>query len=292
MSEKSPKIAIQIVTYNAPGELETCLDSLSWVSSRSDVSVFIYDNNSRDSKTRDILRSTSFKVTLGDQNQGFSRSHNFLCDITTKDHHYIMILNPDTTLSEESFNKLLTFLIKNSEYSCVAPQILNGDEIELSCFREVTPLMFCQDIIRSTLGMGEHLVYTPASEMEVFGVSGAAVLYRVNAISKLQLFDPNFFMYLEDYDQALRFNNHELKYYYLPEAQVTHTKNASTSGEPTIRGKMMRIQSLNYLVSKHYPGIKAKIVKTFLIAAVFLSLRHGSKYRAEVIENIKLLVRR
>lgn len=65
----------------------------------------------------------------------------------------------------------------------------------------------------------------------VFGISGASILYRMNAVKDIadadgNLIDPNFFMYKEDIDVAYRFLWSGWKNYYISNAIGYHVRTA------------------------------------------------------------------
>ncbi|MGI1662017.1 glycosyltransferase family 2 protein [Palleronia sp. KMU-117] len=80
-------------------------------------------------------------------------------------------------------------------------------------------------------------------------VSGAAVMFRFDALRKVGFFDPTFFLYYEEVELMLRLARGGWKTLYVPEAVVTHFEGVATG-----RGKRGRSRQPDYLYRswRHY----------------------------------------
>ena len=103
------KLSVIIVNYNVKYFLEQCLLSVQKASKNIAVEVFVVDNNSVDGSC-DMVREKFPEVKLIENkiNTGFSRANNQA--IQQSSGEYVLLLNPDTVVEEDTFNKVVSFM--------------------------------------------------------------------------------------------------------------------------------------------------------------------------------------
>ena len=108
-------LSIIIVNYNVKYFLEQCLYSVQLSSKKIKTEVFIVDNNSVDG-SREMIESKfpKYKLIKNKKNVGFSRANNQA--IKKAKGKYILLLNPDTLLEEDTLNKCILFMRKKKKY--------------------------------------------------------------------------------------------------------------------------------------------------------------------------------
>jgi GT2 family glycosyltransferase len=99
------------------------------------------------------------------------------------------------------------------------------------------------------LGIG--LPDRPLGNIEIFGVSGAASLYRRSALDMVGLFDEDFFAYLEDVDLAWRLKYAGWRSYLVGSVVVYHAHSKSAKGRQF--KTHMAIRNANYVLIKDLP---------------------------------------
>jgi GT2 family glycosyltransferase len=234
-----PEISIVIVNYFSWDLILNCLKKLksSSNSSRQAISyeVIIVDNGSSEQIVELArLNQLEIKHIKSERNLGFSKATNI--GIQSSNSSYILLLNPDTEISNHTLNLLHSFMEKNRNVAVVGPKLIKADgNIDMAChrnfprFRDLWYVMF-----------GFHLVFPKSKEFARFNmsyvdfqeptlvdiVSGACMLVRRSATSQVGLLDEDFYLYGEDLDWCYRFGQQGWKVYYLPEAVAVHYKSA------------------------------------------------------------------
>ncbi len=230
------KLSVVIVSYNVRYYLEQCLRSLFRSSIDGEMEVFVVDNASQDDSLA-YLRPRFPQVTYiqNAENVGFSRANNQA--IRQARGEYVLLLNPDTILCEETLSTCLSFMDSHPEAGAtgVAMYSHNGRFAWESRRGLPTPwTAFCRMSGLGTLFPHSHMFgryymrYISRLEVgEIEVVSGAFFLVRHEALRQVGLLDEDFFMYGEDIDLSFRLLKAGWKNYYLP-TPILHYKGEST----------------------------------------------------------------
>lgn len=125
MSPFSPLVSIVIVTYNNGRDIKNCLNSIL---SQNEIpfEIILIDNNSSD-KTVQIVQKEfpGVKLIVNSTNLGYAQANNQ--GISQSQGKYILLLNPDTQLADNTLAKMVQFMELNPQYSALAPKLLNPD---------------------------------------------------------------------------------------------------------------------------------------------------------------------
>src|SRR5210317_2516135 len=105
-------LSIVIVNYNVKYFLEQCLHSVLKASKKISSEIFVVDNNSVDGSAQ-LIREKFPQIHFIENkiNVGFSRANNQAIKISRG--KYVLLLNPDTIVEEDTFYKVLDFMDKN-----------------------------------------------------------------------------------------------------------------------------------------------------------------------------------
>ena len=115
-----PLISILIVVYNVDEYLDILLNSINSQSYHNIEVIFVY-NGSKNSK--DFVPSLKFNHQLFvTPNNGFAEAVNFAYEKSNGD--FILLLNPDTILKDDTVEKLYTIINQDTQISAVTPKIL------------------------------------------------------------------------------------------------------------------------------------------------------------------------
>ena len=114
-------LSVIIVSYNVRFFLEQCILSVYAASERHKIEIIVIDNNSEDC-TCEVIKSKFPLVKLVENqiNIGFSKANNQGVKLAKGD--YVLILNPDTIVSEDTFSKILRLPPKTSAIACCPRQ--------------------------------------------------------------------------------------------------------------------------------------------------------------------------
>ncbi len=234
--QRRVKLSVVIVSYNVRYYLEQCLRSLYRSTIDGEMEVFVVDNASQDDSLA-YLRPLFPQVRYiqNTENVGFSRANNQA--IRQAQGEYVLLLNPDTILCEETLSTCLSFLDTHPDAGAtgVAMYSHNGRFAWESRRGLPTPwTAFCRMSGLGTLFPHSHtfgryyMRYISRLEVgEIEVVSGAFFMVRHEALRQVGLLDEDFFMYGEDIDLSYRLLKGGWKNYYLP-TPILHYKGEST----------------------------------------------------------------
>ncbi|MDP3830600.1 MAG: glycosyltransferase, partial [Ignavibacteriaceae bacterium] len=118
------KLSIVIVNYNSKKVLEDCLNSITKSHFLFDYQVLIIDNASTE-KINDLeAKYNNFSFILNNKNVGFAAANNI--GIRLAKGKYILLLNPDTIVNQESFEPMIEYLESHEDVGVVGPKIFNA----------------------------------------------------------------------------------------------------------------------------------------------------------------------
>ena len=120
------KLSIIIVNYNVKYFLEQCLSSVKISSKKIKTEVFVIDNNSIDGSSKMVQEKfPNFYLIKNKKNIGFSKANNQ--GIKKAKGKYILLLNPDTILEEDTLKKCLNFMNKNKNAGSLGVKMIDGN---------------------------------------------------------------------------------------------------------------------------------------------------------------------
>ncbi|MCB0402284.1 MAG: glycosyltransferase family 2 protein [Flavobacteriales bacterium] len=271
------KLSIIIVNYNVRFFLEQCLLSVFKAVQHLDAEVFVVDNTSTDNSV-DMVRKKFPQVRLiaNTENVGFSRANNQAIRIAKGE--YILLLNPDTVVEEDAFEKCIEFMDANPDAGGLGVKMIDGNGIFLPESKRGLPTpavsfykIFGLSILfpKSKRFSKYHLGYLKENEInEIEVLSGAYMWMRKSVLDEVGYLDESFFMYGEDIDLSYRITQAGYKNYYFPNTRIIHYK-----GESTKKG------SINYvfvfynamiIFSKKHFAKNAKTFSFFINIAIYL----------------------
>ena len=119
------KLSVIIVNYNVKHFLEQCLLSVEKAIMGIDAEVFVVDNNSVDGSV-EMLKDKFKDIILIEnrKNTGFSVANNQGIDIAKGE--YILLLNPDTVVQEDTFEKIVAFMDEHPDAGGLGVKMIDG----------------------------------------------------------------------------------------------------------------------------------------------------------------------
>lgn len=238
-----PRISIHIVSWNSMQFIPDLLASIE-KQTFQDFQVLIVDNGSSDG-IETFLREKypSVRFIRNARNLGFSGAHNQGIRYALEhwgdaelDDKFILITNPDILFTPTYLERLLESTRGKEAFGAFGGKLLRayGEGVTDEVLRETVQ----SDRIDST-GFRFHKNFTftdrGAEDLdegqydqaeEVFGLSGALVLFRARALQSVryndEFFDHDFFAYKEDVDMAFRMQYAGWSAWYEPRAIAYH----------------------------------------------------------------------
>jgi GT2 family glycosyltransferase len=189
-------VSVVLVTWNSAQYLRRCLEGLRQ-QSHGTVELIAIDNASSDDSAA-LVEPHAETLIHNDTNRGFSAAVNQ--GIAAARGSYVLLLNPDCYLEPEYIERLVAAMDAPDVGSATGMLMrAQGSNIE-----PIGGIDSCG--IRMTR-TGRHLDIAEIAS-EVFGVSGAAAMFRMTFLRDVaidgEIFDEDFFAYREDADLAWR----------------------------------------------------------------------------------------
>lgn len=270
------KLSIIIVNYNVQHFLEQCLHSIRKAVKNIPSEIFVVDNNSVDGSVEVVKKKfQEVKLIVNEKNLGFSRANNQA--IKQANGEYILLLNPDTVVQEDTFEKTIRFMDEHRNAGALGVMMLDGKGNFLPESKRglPTPLVAFYKIFglsflfpKSKIFGRYHLSYLDKNKIhEVDVLSGAFMLIRKSTLDKIGLLDEEFFMYGEDIDLSYRITLAGYKNYYFPETRIIHYKGESTK-KSSINYVFIFYNAMVVFARKHFAKNHAKILSFFIYLAI------------------------
>ncbi len=253
-------LSIIIVNYNVKEFLQNLLTSLFKAVTNISSEIIVVDNGSDDGSV-ELLREKFPQVTLiaNNENLGFSKANNLALKIAKG--KFLLLLNPDTIVQEDTFEKLIKFFNDHQDAGMTGCKILNPDgTLQLACRRSFPGpwTSFCKVsglsalFPNSKLFARYNLTFMDENQSyEVDAVSGSFMMVRREVFEKIGGLDEQFFMYGEDLDWCYRVQKTGWKVYYVHETTIIHYKGESTKRSSLDETKVF-YNAMDLFVKKHF----------------------------------------
>ncbi len=224
-----------------------------------DGEIIVIDNNSSDDSCA-MMRERFPMITLiaNTENLGFPKGNNI--GVAQAKGEYVCILNPDTVVAEDTFEKVLAFAESKTDLGIVGCKLIDGTGNFLpECKRGVpTPFVAFTKVMglyrlfpKSKLFgryYAEHLNENQTGKVDI--LVGAFMVMKRDLYHKVGGFDENCFMYSDDIDLSYMVLKAGKSNYYFHETSVIHYK-----GESTVRDGlyMKRFRdAMHFFYQKHF----------------------------------------
>ncbi len=272
-------LSVVIVNYNVRYFLEQCLQSVYKSGQHLAMEVFVVDNNSVDGSV-EMVRTKYPQVRLiaNEKNIGFSRANNQAITLATG--RFILLLNPDTVLEDDTLPKVLSFMDTHPHAGGLGVKMLDGRGKFLPESKRglPTPMVAFYKIFglsalfpRSRVFGKYHLGYLDNDNVhQVDVLSGAFMLLRTETLDTTGYLDESFFMYGEDIDLSYRITKAGYKNYYFPETRIIHYKGESTK-KSSINYVFVFYRAMVIFVQKHFSHSNARLFSVLINLAIYLS---------------------
>jgi GT2 family glycosyltransferase len=204
-----PRVAITIVTFNSERYIARCLEHLFELT-YPNFEVVLIDNASSDGSAS-ILRQYADRATVvcNRENRGFAGGQNQAIALSKSD--WVLTLNPDVRVTPDFLEEAVKAGMEDARTGMVSGKLLAlGPDFEIPAQAEFdsTGIFFTPNLRHFDRGSRQKNEGQYERDEYVFGVTGAAALYRRAMIADVQcggeFFDEDFFAYREDADVAWR----------------------------------------------------------------------------------------
>lgn len=184
-------------------------------------------------RTRFADSGVQVSYVHGHANIGYGAAHNLALHGSGADFH--LVLNPDVELAPDALVNAVRWMNAHPDVGAIAPQVRRRDgtrdylvkrkpavlDLALRGFLpRVGRALFRRRLDRYE--MRDVIDADPSRDViDVAAMSGACMLLRRKAVDQTGGFDPQFFLYFEDYDWTIRLNR-VTRTAYVPSFEVVH----------------------------------------------------------------------
>ena len=280
------KLSVIIVSYNVEHFLAQCLISVERAianfsdqtpSAASQIDVFVVDNISVDG-TCEMVKERFPWVSLieNSENVGFSKANNQAIHISNAE--YVLLLNPDTVIQEDTFTKCISFADENPKLGGMGVPMFDGSGTYLPESKRGIPTPWASLCRISGLFRlapksknlnnyyAGHLSADENHKIDV--LSGAFMWMRKSALDEVGVLDEDFFMYGEDIDLSWRIVKGGWENHYFTGTRIIHYK-----GESTKKGSLNYVsifyKAMLIFAAKHFEGSQARSFNFLIRLAIY-----------------------
>lgn len=188
-------IQVIVVAYNSAEQIAGCLDALPAASDDYEIEVTVVDNGSGDDTLRVLHERHPCVHVIASANLGYAHGNNLgirSALARMPESRAVLVLNPDSTLSAGSIDRLMETLLSSPDVGAVSPHIVLRDG------------QVC-DRLRSMFG-------APLGDGPLAGrdavvsdrLHGCCMLVRPEVFRAAGFIDEDYFLYWEEMDFGLR----------------------------------------------------------------------------------------
>jgi len=274
-TKKTPKVSVITINYNVAKHVNKLILSLKKIDKFVD-EIIIVDNNSNDINSINIGKKIVFiknKVNFGFAkavNQGIKKAKN---DI-------IFLINPDCYLENTSILRSIHEIFLNKQIGAIGGRLkkpkLSGFHLSanykasfLTGLFEFTNLkkLFPRNLFTEKFWVEKNKKIDQPIEVE--SLCGANIIFRRKLGNKLNLFDEDFFLYMEDIDFGNKINLLGYKVIFEPKSEIVHIGGESNDSKyKTVLKHWYKSRKLYFY--KHLNRIESFILSLIFTIEEFL----------------------
>jgi len=231
-----PQLSIVILNYNVKYFLDACLESVQKAITNFDAEIIVADNASTDGSKeyfKDNYPDVNFLWL--DKNEGFAKGNNRAVQQAKSD--YLLILNPDTLMAENTVQVLFDFIKNKPNFGIVGGKMIDGTghflpeskrgiPSPIVAFSKLTKLYKILPFRPFNNYYAAHLNENQSGQIDV--LTGAFMFLKKSTYQNVGGFDERYFMYGEDIDLSYTILQQSFQNYYCAQAKIIHFKGESS----------------------------------------------------------------
>lgn len=263
-------ISIITINYNGAAVTAQLLNSLSAVGFSGEV--IVVDNGSAQNEAEILSRDFGWvRVIRSDVNLGFAGGNNL--GIAEARGEYIMLLNNDTTVTENFEQPIKNFFATHPQAGAISPKIRFEYAPNVIQFAGYTPL--------SSITLRNSLIGFRQTDNGQYPTArtpyahGAAMVVRRKVIEQVGPMPECYFLYYEELDWCESIRRHGWEIWYVAQAVVYHKESWSTGRNSPIKSYYITRNRLLF-ATRNTTGVNRvlSIIYQLAIATPVNTLRH------------------
>lgn len=260
-------LSIVIINYNSVVYLEKCIKSIKENAKKLRYEIIVVDNASYDG-SYNMLKNSYPEVIYFQSNCNFGFAYACNLGFEMTQGKYILFLNPDTIVMDDSLEKLISALEYDDLAGLAGCLLLNGDmSIQTSCIQPLPTILnqildskYILPWVKNCKYFGISPIYdNKIKKCYVDSISGACMMIKRDVFMKIGKFSEDYFMYLEDIDLCKKVLDRKYKILFVKGAKIIHYGGVSTNNN--INALINRKQSMYIYFKKFHGSIKGIIYK-------------------------------
>jgi GT2 family glycosyltransferase len=253
------QLSVIIVNYNGLRFLKDCLDSLVEKLNSISYEIIILDNNSQDESCSFIKANyPSINLIESKINYGFGKGNNEA--VKHAKGKYVLLFNNDTILLDR-LDSIITLLEQDKSIGLVGINMLDANQNYIPAagnFPNIRNMFQFQKLL--DLGIEFKKGKFSKEHYEVGWLAGSFLFLSKETYTKINGFDEDYFMYVEDVDFCKKVANIGLKRVFIPGLSYIHYVGFNKKKNP------MLVKGYKIYINKHFKGIP------FLLISIALTI--------------------
>ena len=255
------QLSVIILNYNVRYFLEQCVLSVQKALENIDGEIIVVDNLSADDSCEMMKkRFPNVKLIENKANLGFPKGNNI--GVAEAKGEYLCILNPDTVVAEDTFEKILNtknWQLNTGIIGCklidgtgnFLPESKRGIPTPWVAFTKIFGLykLFPKSSLFNKY-YAQHLSENQTGKADI--LVGAFMVMKRDLYLEVGGFDENCFMYSDDIDLSYMVLKSGKSNYYFHETSVIHYKGESTVRDGTYMKRFR--EAMQFFYKKHFGG--------------------------------------
>lgn len=278
-------LSIIIINYNTFQMTCECIESIYKYTKDIDFEIILVDNASKECDAN-LFKEKFAEIILiqSDDNIGFGRANNL--GVTHSNGDYILLINSDVLLIENSIKKCLDFMTQNQNIGILGCKILNSDDtLQKSIYHyigEATEwLLYNHWLCRFFIN----------KKRKIRALMGSYLMINKSIFVNVGGFDPDFFMYCEELDLCDKIQKKGYELQYFEESQIMHLHGASNSNNTWRNSQILQSRMLLTWKKKGLLGFISNLFLLFfnVISNFFYLWNLNKNQRKEYWQSTQLL---
>ena len=246
----SERVLVIILTWNARAETESCVESVLQLDHDS-FDTLVIDNDSQDGTTEALQQRFGDRILLqgNSSNLLFAGGMNVgLAYALSHDYDSVLMLNNDVLVDPGMLRELLAVLRSANDIAAVGPKIFYVEPADTLWFAGAEMNLWKGWPRHRGLRQKDTGAFDRTEAVDY--LTGAAILFRREALEQVGQLDVAYGMYAEDADWCFRARQAGFRVVYAPKARMWHHVSAAAGAASSFKIKM-RTRSQFRFLRKH-----------------------------------------